>query len=359
MGRGRELVEVAPITALVEHTRARGRVVAAAERSVAAFDVGDARTNARLCLRLLAPRPAQLAPSSQLAPRAARRTHLIVQLRFNRLRNSYPHAVHAANAGDRVQSTLLGEVYSVNEQALESLDKLEEHPDYYRRELIQVDGESEPAWMYLIVDKDVLSNLDKYQVVDPPGDWRTHHVGKAVESWPATKRTATSAGPHAVFSYGSNGLEQLRERCQNEKIEGQPATLANAVRVFAGASARWDGGGVASIVPCPGLVVHGNIAHLSDGELKLLDGFERGFQGLSDDPYEADGVYRRQDLVAKLEATGELIEACAYVKCDLTWVKPPSAKYMNACRTNVDLFWPGRDIPIEIRDGVGRLREDE
>ena len=273
--------------------------------------------------------------------------------------NSYLYAVHAANAGDRVQSTLLGEVYSVNEQALESLDKLEEHPDYYRRELIQVDGESEPAWMYLIVDKDVLSNLDKYQVVDPPGDWRTHHVGKAVESWPATKRTATSAGPHAVFSYGSNGLEQLRERCQNEKIEGQPATLANAVRVFAGASARWDGGGVASIVPCPGLVVHGNIAHLSDGELKLLDGFERGFQGLSDDPYEADGVYRRQDLVAKLEATGELIEACAYVKCDLTWVKPPSAKYMNACRTNVDLFWPGRDIPIEIRDGVGRLREDE
>ena len=131
--------------------------------------------------------------------------------------------------------------------------------------------------------------------------------------------------------------------------------------------------------------VHGNVCYLTDEELFLLDGFERGPPppgGLASNPYEADGAYRRQDIVVRLppkhEGAGNLeagdtehgssheskalggddgasLEAVAYVKCDLTWIRAPSDGYLEACHKNVNAFWPALEASIEVRDGRGRL----
>ncbi len=45
-----------------------------------------------------------------------------------------------------------GEVYEVNDEVLKSLDDLESHPEFYKRELIEVttsEGETLTAWCYM------------------------------------------------------------------------------------------------------------------------------------------------------------------------------------------------------------------
>ena len=177
--------------------------------------------------------------------------------------------------------------------------------------------------------------------------------------WPLrTTRTATMPGPHAVFSYGSNGMAQLRDRCKNPEISGIPAILPDAVRIFAGTSKRWADGGVASVIPKPGSEVLGNVAMLSSEELKLLDVFECG-PGI-EDPYSQDGSYRRQDIRVKAGTSKEDLEdldAVVYIKNDITWVAMPSQGYMDACLRNVLEFWPGASV--EVRDETGELRGGE
>ena len=195
----------------------------------------------------------------------------------------FPYAIHADTLPARVppppprqSSALIGEVYDVSEGVLALLDKLEGHPDWYRREYVEIAGETEPAFVYLLHDRELLEEVDKapadFPTVEPHGDWRLYHKAQgeaaAVQvletrraaGWPSTRRTAQEGeGPHAVFSFGSNNIEQLRERCRNPNISGRPAVLDDACRVFAGASARWGGGGVASIIPMAGMQVHGNV----------------------------------------------------------------------------------------------------
>jgi gamma-glutamylaminecyclotransferase len=56
-------------------------------------------------------------------------------------------------------SPIHGELYQVNEATLAALDSLEGHPDWYRREEVEiaVDGEHgryrETAWLYFSLDK--------------------------------------------------------------------------------------------------------------------------------------------------------------------------------------------------------------
>ena len=45
------------------------------------------------------------------------------------------------------------------------------------------------------------------------GDWRTRATAEV--GWADTKLTLKGDGPFAVFSFGSNGVAQLRERCGN------------------------------------------------------------------------------------------------------------------------------------------------
>ena len=327
----------------------------------------------------------------------------------------YPFAIKSSDLPG-MASSLLGEVYEVTDRVLASLDVLEGHPSIYRREEVQYldankeGSKKETAWMYLLYDRTEIGKIrdaiqsgreEQYPLVQPLGDWRTfHHVARGdvdvalaaaarrAAAWPSTRRTAKtacggSAGPHALFSYGSNGIAQLRERCKNPNLTGTPAMLEDSVRVFAGCPASW-GGGVASIIPCPGMRVLGNVVWLSKKELKLLDRFERGgrvqvdlvaagVKFLADDPYAPDGTYRRQDLVVRCLPTSDeagadaptsasnagswpQLQAVAYVRVNLDWQGPPTPTYMAACRANVDAFWPDQaQLPFEVRDGSGRL----
>ena len=270
--------------------------------------------------------------------------------------SGFPFALSAARAGEAARAILLGEVYEVSDAVLAQLDALEGHPDWYKRSQRKIEGEDEPAWIYLMEDAAQLAairrNAARYLTV-AAGDWRAH---LRETSWPATRRTAAEdAGPHTVFSYGSNGVAQLRERVQNPTLTAARATLPDAVRVFAGWSSRW-GGAVASVVPShTGLSVRGSVTRLSAAELKLLDGFEQVHPG---DPYAKGGMYRRQDVEVRTEGGGA-VPALMYVMNDLKWQGPPSAAYLAACRTHLSDFWDGDDAAVEVRDGTGELRASE
>lgn len=235
--------------------------------------------------------------------------------------SGYPYAL----AADRARSIdepaqLKGELYEVTDELLHSsLDPLEGHPDYYRRGIIDLAEGLGQAALYLLHSEPRIREIRSdgsglaFAPVAPAGDWRSHLASvRAAQAWPPTRDTVqsegarrspfplqmfarvppvsvgaslwvesehrqptsdTCAGPHAVFSYGCNSLEELRERCSNPLLEAEAAELLGAMRVFGGASARW-GGAVASVRPRTGEVVHGQVAWLSSAELEQLDSFE-------------------------------------------------------------------------------------
>jgi gamma-glutamylcyclotransferase len=73
-----------------------------------------------------------------------------------------------------------------------------------------------------------------------------------------------------AWADGSNGIEQMRERCENAKLKALKARLPDAARVFGGYSSRWDGA-VASVVPLAGHDVLGSVVFLSQPELEARD----------------------------------------------------------------------------------------
>eukprot|EP00316_Scyphosphaera_apsteinii_P012242 CAMPEP_0119318312 /NCGR_PEP_ID=MMETSP1333-20130426/46027_1 /TAXON_ID=418940 /ORGANISM="Scyphosphaera apsteinii, Strain RCC1455" /LENGTH=407 /DNA_ID=CAMNT_0007324457 /DNA_START=22 /DNA_END=1245 /DNA_ORIENTATION=- len=273
--------------------------------------------------------------------------------------SSFPYAIstNSCFASQRSKPTAItGELWSVKEPILDSLDRLEGHPDFYRRREIELEDDDEVAWMYFLYDPKFLKMIEmspeRYPDVIPPGDWRTYYPPG---TWRDTMMTCGTAGPHTVFCYGSNGIEQMRERCRNPKLTARKARLPGSIRVFGGWSSRW-GGAVASVLPKHGHSVRGSIVDLSAEELALLDSFEAVKS--SKEPYAREGaVYHRQDVIVLAESDGDQqtpIPAVMYVKTDLEWKGPPSAKYLAACVRNVAQFW--QPAKVEVRDGHGMLR---
>jgi len=179
-------------------------------------------------------------------------------------------------------------------------------------------------------------------------------------AWCDTKLTADMAEGtrFPVFCYGSNGIEQMRDRCRNDGLSARRARLPDASRVFGGWSQRWDGA-VASVHPLVGHEVLGSVVDLDLSEIILLDHFEAPNPEL---PYSADApgaVYHRQDVVVLVEGEGGGAEvavvALMYVKVDCTWQGPPSQRYYDACVRNVVQFWDGSEVAV--RDTHGNLRE--
>jgi gamma-glutamylcyclotransferase (GGCT)/AIG2-like uncharacterized protein YtfP len=56
---------------------------------------------------------------------------------------------YPAMVEDRAGISIQGEVFEVDDPMLARLDRLEGHPDYYRRERIEVEGFDRPVWGYL------------------------------------------------------------------------------------------------------------------------------------------------------------------------------------------------------------------
>eukprot|EP00966_Prymnesium_polylepis_P137063 3167171-Prymnesium_polylepis.1 len=154
-------------------------------------------------------------------------------------------------------------------------------------------------------------------------------------------------------SQGSNGIQQLRERCQNPALVAFAALLPDHVLCFAGRSTKREGA-VASVIPCEGSTAYGSVVYMTDDELRLLDGFEGTNR---DDPYAQTGIYRRHDVTFYLK-DGRAGSGIMYLKNDLTWRCPPSWHYLEACLVHIYSVWgeqahlhQGRTI--EVRDGRG------
>ena len=66
------------------------------------------------------------------------------------------------------EHAIRGEVYEVDSDTLQRLDRLEGHPRFYRRTMTVIDGIGE-CWIYLLArcDAEVIEN----------GDWRSYHEG--------------------------------------------------------------------------------------------------------------------------------------------------------------------------------------
>jgi len=94
--------------------------------------------------------------------------------------HGFPYAIDATPPcsdkslkGDR----LVGELYTVSATTLDDLDELEGHPTFYRRRLVSIDGEEEPAWVFILEDEDLQKQIceapEVYHAV-PDNDWRSY-----------------------------------------------------------------------------------------------------------------------------------------------------------------------------------------
>ena len=161
----------------------------------------------------------------------------------------------------------------------------------------------------------------------------------------------------ALFCYGSNNTEQVRQRVNNNKIISRPCTLPFYRRIFAGNVGGWKGG-VASIVYINNekIACRGTYVLLTEEELKKMDKFE----GItSNNPFDSNpykNVYRRQNVKIQI-VNGKMLDAIAYVKNDQKWIAYPSEPYLNACYKNIKPFWSNLDgdNSLLIYDSVGNL----
>ena len=63
---------------------------------------------------------------------------------------AFPGVIKSFHAG--VCASISGDLYEVSDQTLTRLDMLESNGSFYKRELVPLHGEDEPAWMYVLIN---------------------------------------------------------------------------------------------------------------------------------------------------------------------------------------------------------------
>jgi len=90
---------------------------------------------------------------------------------------SFPAALDLEDSPQCQPTQLKGELFTLTDDTFSALDQLEQHPNWYTRRLIRLDGHVQPAWMYIMKDESSLSAFreepHKYSEVTPLGDWKT------------------------------------------------------------------------------------------------------------------------------------------------------------------------------------------
>lgn len=151
-----------------------------------------------------------------------------------------------------------------------------------------------------------------------------------------------------LFSYGSNSKAQLRARCQSPALKSFPAYLDDYVRIFAGSSSSWGGGGVATLAKHPGGRLFGSLVHLNTMELERLSRFEYG--------------YSKVTLLIFDMTTNLYINAVCYIKDTNHFMGPPSEPYRMAVHCHLKENFPSDPCTLTIRyiqeDGAIRTLED-
>lgn len=153
-----------------------------------------------------------------------------------------------------------------------------------------------------------------------------------------------AAGPTTIFSYGSNSTAQLRARVKNQSLQSRRASLEGFARVFCMTSRGWGNGGVASLAPQDGSIVHGSVVVLTPDEKLLLDVYEDG--------------YREEPVCVHVHGESTPADAIAYIAGEvmpshgepftLSLDVPPSPEYLTAIHAHLREHWP-MDEAIAIR----------
>ena len=162
----------------------------------------------------------------------------------------------------------------------------------------------------------------------------------------------------ALFCYGSNNIEQVRARVNNQHIQAYKGLLPNYRRIFADYSNSW-GGGIASIMYTsdPNLFCRGSYVLLTQQEIAKMNKFE----GItSSNPFDTDpskNIYRHQPVLIQIE-NGNFINGITYIKNTNNWISYPSISYLNACYKNIKPFWSNLDGNnyIMYYDNKGKLK---
>ena len=131
-----------------------------------------------------------------------------------------------------------------------------------------------------------------------------------------------------IFSYGSNGEEQMSSRL-GRKARQTPAYLENHKRVYRGQSRTWNSG-VASLKKKVGSAVYGSLTKISGKELRILDRYEG-----AEFAYTRKQVYVRSAVSTK---PSKGIFAWVYISCSNQHNKP-SLKYLKAMTSHLNQFW--------------------
>mmetsp|Transcript_32222 Transcript_32222/g.102733 ORF Transcript_32222/g.102733 Transcript_32222/m.102733 type:complete len:446 (+) Transcript_32222:19-1356(+) len=155
---------------------------------------------------------------------------------------------------------------------------------------------------------------------------------------------ATTSRFWLVFSYGSNGVAQLRARCKNEALVARPAFARGFSRVFCLRAEGWRGG-VASICPCENAVTYGSLVSLTESEKKRLDAFEGGYRDEAVDVWEVVG-----DATVKRRATA-YVAGSSRSSFTPTMVEAPSEAYRVACHLHLRSHFPTK-ADVEIRSAA-------
>lgn len=80
-----------------------------------------------------------------------------------------------------------------------------------------------------------------------------------------------------LFSYGSNSIEQLKERLSTDRdLLYKKAYMKDYIRIFAGKSKKWNSC-VASIYPKKDKKVYGIAIEINEDEINKLNNFEGGY----------------------------------------------------------------------------------
>ena len=149
-----------------------------------------------------------------------------------------------------------------------------------------------------------------------------HSQSRLSDELPLEEPTVMSGGAVGkwMFAYGSNGLDQLRERVKHKgDFEHIPAYIQDYTRIFAGFSQKWNGG-VASIFPRRCKRVYGTLVKLTDVEMARLDKFEGGYSR----------VVMSVNKQTKPSEPQMIYKSFVYVKNNNVYSDPPSKSYMAA-----------------------------
>ncbi len=80
---------------------------------------------------------------------------------------AFPGVRPAPGTPGRSGERIRGEVYSVDDDGLAALDRLEGHPTFYRRQRVQL-ADGREVWMY------ILQHRERGMPIVPAGDWRAY-----------------------------------------------------------------------------------------------------------------------------------------------------------------------------------------